>query len=239
MYSIFKKELNLFFATPIGYLVIGIFLLFSGLFLWVFKGEFNILDAGFADMNSFFMITPWFLLFLIPAITMRSFSDEIRSGTIEIIKTKPLGSWEILLGKYLGCLFLVLLALIPTLSYVFTLLRLTESPEGMDMGTVLGSYVGLLLLASSIASIGVYTSTLSTNQIVAFILGIALSFLLYYGPEAINDLYTSSSLNWDRFGMHGRFKSVARGVIDSRDLVYFISISVLFLYLSKNQLDRH
>lgn len=239
MYSILKKELNLFFATPIGYLVIGVFLLFSGLFLWVFKGEFNILDAGFADLNSFFLITPWFLLFLIPAITMRSFSDEIRSGTIEIIKTKPLGSWEILIGKYLGCLFLVILAITPTLSYVFTLVELTASPEGMDMGTIMGSYLGLLLLASSIASIGLFTSTLSTNQIVAFILGIGLSFLLYYGPEAINDLYSTSDINWDRLGMHGRFKSVARGVIDSRDLVYFTSLSLLFLYLSKIQLDRH
>ena len=118
MIAILRKELNLFFASPIGYLVISVFLVINGLFLWVFKGDFNILNAGFADLNSFFFITPWFFIFLIPAITMRSFSDEIRLGTIEILKTKPISNWEIVLGKYLGSFILIVLALIPTLTYV-------------------------------------------------------------------------------------------------------------------------
>src|SRR5210317_1188053 len=127
MLAILKKELNLFFATPIGYLVIAIFLLINGLFLWVFKSDYNILNAGFADLNNFFYITPWFFIFIIPAITMRTFSDEIRLGTIEIIKTKPISGWDITLGKYLGSLLLILIALVPTLSYVYTISHLAST----------------------------------------------------------------------------------------------------------------
>ncbi len=176
MLAILKKELNLFFATPIGYLVIAIFLLINGLFLWVFKGDFNILNAGFADLNSFFFITPWFFIFMIPAITMRTFSDEIRLGTIEIIKTKPISSWDIVLGKYFGSLLLILIALLPTLTYVYTITQLSAIPQSIDFGTILGSYFGLLFLASAITAIGMFSSTLSDNQIVAFIFGLILSF---------------------------------------------------------------
>ncbi len=184
MLAILKKELNIFFATPIGYLVIAIFLLINGLFLWVFKGDFNILDANFADLNSFFFIAPWFFIFVIPAITMRTFSDEIRLGTIEIIKTKPISTWDIVIGKYLGCLLLISIALVPTMTYVYTITQLAATPENIDYGSIIGSYVGLLFLASSITAIGMFASTLSNNQIVAFITGLALSFFMFYGFEA-------------------------------------------------------
>ena len=145
MLAILKKELNSFFASPIGYLVIAVFLLINGLFLWVFKGEFNILNAGFADLNAFFFIAPWFFLFLIPAITMRSFSDEFRLGTIEILKTKPLTDWQIVLGKYFGALMLIILALIPTLIYVFSIVKLGNPVGNLDIGSTIGSYIGLII----------------------------------------------------------------------------------------------
>ena len=238
MLAILKKELNLFFGTPIGYLVIAIFLLINGLFLWVFKGDFNILNAGFADLNNFFYITPWFFIFIIPAITMRTFSDEIRLGTIEIIKTKPISNWEIVLGKYLGSFILILLALVPTLSYIYTIMQLATTPEQIDFGSIIGSYFGLLFLTSAFTAIGLFTSTLSNNQIVAFIIGVALSFFMFYGFEAISDLNIFKDFNIRNFGMHARFESIGRGVIDTKDLIYFLSITFFFLWLTKINFDR-
>ncbi len=236
MIAIFKKELNSFFASPIGYLVIAVFLVINGLFLWVFKGDFNILNAGFADLNSFFFITPWFFLFLIPAITMRSFSDEFRLGTIEILKTKPLNDTQIILGKFLGALVLIILALIPTLIYVFSILKLGNPINNLDFGSTLGSYIGLLFLAAAYTSIGLFTSTFSNNQIVAFIIAILISFFMFYGFEALADLELSENLR--SFGMYDHFKSISRGVIDTKDIIYFISITVFFLFLTKLKLDK-
>jgi len=238
MFAIFKKELNLFFATPIGYLVIAVFLLINGLFLWVFKGDFNILNAGFADLNSFFFITPWFFIFLIPAITMRTFSDEIRLGTIEIIKTKPITNWQIIMGKYAGSFILIFLALIPTLTYVYTVIQLGSTIGNLDFGTTLGSYFGLLFLASGFTSIGLFTSTLSNNQIVAFITGVALSFFMFYGFEAIAELNIIQNFNIENLGMISHFKSISRGVIDTKDLIYFMSITYFFLFLTKIKFDQ-
>lgn len=238
MFAIFKKELSLFFSSPIGYLVIAVFLLINGLFLWVFKGDFNILNAGFADLTSFFYIAPWFFIFLIPAVTMRSFSDEIRLGTIEIIKTKPITSWHIILGKFLGSFTLILLALIPTLTYVYTIIQLGNPVGNLDFGSTFGSYLGLLFLASALTSIGLFTSTLSNNQIVAFILGVAISFFMYYGFEAITELNLFQNLPIENFGMSSHFKSISRGVIDTKDVVYFISVTFFFLFLTKINFDQ-
>ncbi|WP_117882605.1 gliding motility-associated ABC transporter permease subunit GldF [Aureibaculum luteum] len=235
MISIFKKELNSFFASPIGYLVIAVFLIINGLYLWVFNGDFNILNAGFADLNSFFFIAPWFFLFLIPAITMRTFSDEFRLGTIEILKTKPISKWQIVLGKFLGALVLIILALIPTLIYVFTILKLGNPPNNLDIGSTLGSYMGLLFIAATFTSIGLFTSTFSNNQIVAFIIAIFISFFIFYGFEALADLDISESLR--SFGMFDHFKSISRGVIDTKDIVYFVSVSTFFLFLTRLKLD--
>ncbi len=238
MFAILKKELNLFFATPIGYLVIGVFLLITGLFLWVFEGEFNVLNAGFADLNNFFYIAPWFFIFLIPAITMRTFSDEIRLGTIEILKTKPISSWDIVLGKFFGSLLLIVFALLPTLTYVYTIQKLSVSPGLLDMGTITGSYFGLLFLAGSFTAMGLFTSTLSNNQIVAFILGVTLSFFLFYGFDALGELQGLDRYDLQSLGLNAHFKSIGRGVIDTRDLVYFASVTFFFLLLTKLNLDR-
>lgn len=238
MFAILKKEFNSFFASPIGYLVITVFLIVNGLFLWVFKGEFNILNAGFANLNSFFFIAPWFLIFLIPAITMRSFSDEIKTGTIEILKTKPLTDWQIVMGKYFSALVLIILALIPTLTYVFTLYKLGNPVGNLDTGSIAGSYFGLLFLAGAFTSIGLFTSTLSNNQIVAFILGALLSFVMFYGFIAIAELELFPRMNIENIGIQNHYKSISRGVIDTRDLVYFISISFFFLFLTKINLNH-
>jgi ABC-2 type transport system permease protein len=238
MFAILKKELNLFFVSPIGYLVIAVFLLVNGLFLWVFKSEFNILNTGFADLNNFFFITPWFFIFFIPAITMRSFSDEIRMGTIEIIKTKPITNWQIIIGKYLGSFILILLAIIPTLTYVYTIIQLTSLDGKIDFGSIIGSYLGLLFLTSGFTAIGLFTSTLSNNQIVAFILGVAISFFMFYGFEAIAELIITQNFNIENIGMASHYKSISRGVIDTKDLLYFLSITFFFLFLTKIKFDQ-
>ncbi len=236
MFAIFKKELSAFFASPIGYLAIGVFLLINGLFLWVFKNDFNILNAGFADLNAFFFIAPWFFLFLIPAVTMRSFSDEYRLGTIEILQTKPLRNFQIVSGKFLGALVLILMALLPTLVYVFTVIKLGNPPGNLDSGSTVGSYFGLMLLASAYTATGLFASTLSNNQIVTFLIGIILCFFMFYGFEALAGLYPSETIR--QLGMEYHFNSISRGVIDTRDVVYFLSVTAFFLYLTHLKLKK-
>jgi ABC-2 type transport system permease protein len=236
MFPILKKEFNSFFASPIAYLVIGVFLLVNGLFLWVFNDDFNILNAGFADLNNFFFLAPWILLFLIPAITMKTFADEFQSGTIEILKTRPISNWQIVLGKFFAALSLIVIAIIPTFVYVYSVNQLGNPVGNIDYGSTIGSYLGLFLLASSYASIGLFTSTLSKNQIVAFLLGVFIAFFFYYGFDAIADLFGSSSFTVKLFGMNEHFKSISRGVIDTRDILYFLSITIFFLFITKQKL---
>lgn len=229
MKSLLLREIKSFFGSPIGYLVIAIFLLLNGLFLWVFEGEYNILNSGFADLTPFFTISPWILIFLIPAVTMRSFSDEMKQGTLELLLTKPISIWEIVIGKYLGAFVLIIIALIPTLIYVFVLYGLGMPEGNIDMGSTLGSYFGMLFLISGYTAIGVYTSSLSENQIVAFIISVFLCFFIYFGFQGI----ASQFEDWQEFiaffGMEKHFKSMSRGVIDTRDAIYFMSITTLFL----------
>lgn len=238
MLAILKKELNTFFASPIGYLVIIVFLLVNGLILWVFKSDFNILNAGFADLNSFFFITPWFFVFLIPAITMRSFSDEIRLGTIEILKTKPISNWQIVLGKYFASLLLIIIALISTLTYVITIIKLGNPVGNLDIGSTIGSYIGLIFLAGTYTSIGLFTSILSDNQIISFILGAILSFLIFYGFDALANLNLFSNFNIENMGMNAHYRSISRGIVDTRDIIYFISVTFFFLFLTKINLEK-
>lgn len=235
MYSILKKEVNSFFSSPIAYLVIGVFLLVNGLFLWVFKDNFNVLNAGFADLNSFFYLTPWLFLFLIPAITMKSFADELNSGTIEILKTKPVTDWQIVLAKFFASLLLVCVALIPTLTYVYTVYALGNPVGNLDIGSTVGSYLGLLFLAATYTSIGLFTSTLSKNQIVAFILSVFITFILFYGFDAVSSTLGNAI---QQFGINEHFKSISRGVVDTRDVIYFSSVIFLFLYITKQQLKN-
>ncbi len=236
MLAILKKEINSFFASPIGYLVIGIFLLLNGLFLWVFKGDFNILNYGFADLSPFFLLAPWILIFLIPAVTMRSFSDEKKQGTLELLVTKPISYTQIVLGKYFGAFILILIALLPTLLYVYTVYQLGDPIGNLDIGSVLGSYFGLLFLIAAYTAIGIFASTLSDNQIVAFITSVFLCFLFYIGLEGIAE-FTSSNLI-DQLSMSTHYKSMSRGVLDTRDIIYFLSIAILFLTLTKFNLNK-
>jgi len=239
MLAILKKEINTFFASPIGYLVIGVFLLLNGLFLWVFKGEFNILDNGLASLSPFFLLAPWILIFLIPAVTMRSFSDEKKQGTLELLVTKPISCFQIVLGKYFGALALILMALFPTLLYVYTV-SIVGNPEGnLDIGSTIGSYFGLLFLIAAYTAIGVFASTLSDNQIVAFIISVFICFFFYFGFEGISNYNVFDNLVYmENLGMASHYNSMSRGVIDTRDLVYFISIALAFLVFTKLRIQK-
>lgn len=229
MKALLLREIKSFFGSPIGYLVIAIFLLLNGLFLWVFEGDFNMLNSGFADMSPFFKLSPWILTFLIPAVTMRSFSDEKKQGTLELLFTKPLSMWEIVNGKFLGAFLLIVLAVLPTLVYVYVL-SYFGSPQGnIDMGSTMGSYFGLLFLIAAYTAIGIFTSTLSENQIVAFILAVFFCFIFYFGFDGLASMFAENNKLVASFGMDYHFKSMSRGVIDTRDVTYFLSVTVLFL----------
>ena len=229
MKAILFKEIKSFFGSPIGYLVIAIFLLLNGLFLWVFEGDFNILDSGFADLSPFFTLAPWILIFLIPAVTMRSFSDEKKQGTLELLLTKPVTIWQIVNGKFFGALLLIIIAIIPTLIYVWVIYGLGLPEGNLDLGSTLGSYFGLLFLISAYSAIGIFTSTLSDNQIVAFILSVFLCFFFYFGFEGLAGYLTGFEQTISTLGMDSHFKSMSRGVLDTRDIIYFLSVTVLFL----------
>ncbi|KAA3623309.1 MAG: gliding motility-associated ABC transporter permease subunit GldF [Flavobacterium sp.] len=236
MTAIIKKEINSFFASPIGYLVIGIFLVLNGLFLWVFSGDYNIFDSGFADLAPFFELAPWILLFLIPAVTMRAFSDELKLGTLELLLTKPLALRNIVFGKYLGSVILIVIALAPTLLYILTISALGNPEGNWDVGSTVGSYIGLFFLAAAYTAIGIFGSSLSSNQIVAFLISVFLCFTIYYGFEGLASLDFGIPL--DKLGMKSHFDSVSRGVLDTRDLVYFLSVTALFLIFTVFKLNK-
>ncbi len=229
MKSIVLREIKSFFGSPIGYLVIAVFLIGNGLFLWVFEGEYNILNSGFADLSPFFTLAPWILIFLIPAVTMRSFSDEKKQGTLELLLTKPLSIWQIVNGKFLGSMLLIVMAIIPTFIYVWVISSLGSTEGNIDMGSTMGSYFGLLFLIAAYSAIGIFTSTLSENQIVAFIVAVFLCFFFYFGFESVATILPSFQGLISSIGMQNHFKSMSRGVIDTRDVIYFVSITVLFL----------
>lgn len=236
MFAILKKEFNSFFASPIGYLVIAVFLLLNGLFLWVFKGDFNILDYGFADLSAFFLLAPWILIFLIPAVTMRSFADEKKQGTLELLLTKPITRLQIVLGKYFGAFMLIILALIPTLLYVYAVYQLGDPTGNLDMASVVGSYFGLLFLVAAYTAIGIFASSISDNQIVAFIIAVFICFLFYIGFEGLGELLSSVFI--ENLGMNIHFNSMSRGVIDTRDIIYFLSVTVFFILLTKIKIGK-
>lgn len=218
-----------------GYLVIGLFLVVNGLFLWVFRGQYNILDSGFSNLTPFFTLAPWVFLFLIPAITMKSFSEEIRQGTLELLMTKPLSAWQVVLGKYFGALGLVVLALLPTLLYVVTLLSLQKTESELETGVIIGSYFGLLFLGGCYAAIGIFASILSPNQIVSFILAIFLCFISFFAFDALGELNLMRfwGFGLEDLGISSHYRSISRGVIDTRDLIYFFSYIIFFLALTK------
>ena len=240
MFAIFKREVRSFFTSPIGYLIVGSFLLLNGLFLWVFKNEYNIFDYGFADLGNFFLLAPWIFVFLVPAITMKSFSEERKMGTLELLLIKPISIWKLVLGKFWGALLLCIIAVVPTLVYVFAISKLGMVEGNYDLGVVLGSYFGLLFLMACYTSIGIFASTLSDNQIIAFLVGILVCFLVFNGFDAIATLFSDGETQQtvQSLGAKAHFDSIARGVIDTRDLVYFISLTLVFLYLTFQRLKQ-
>ena len=236
MWSVCKKELRQFFSSLTGYIAIIVFLLVNGLVLFVFEN--NILDFGYATLDRFFQLAPWILLLLIPAITMRSFADEFKSGTYEILQTRPLSRWQIIFGKYLGSLIVVLIALVPTLIYFFTVQNLS-SGEGIDPGATIGSYIGLIFLAAVFTAVGVCCSSFTNNAVIAFIISLIACSLLYYGFSAISRLPgLSSGADYyiEMAGIDFHYHSVSRGVVDTRDLIYFLTISALFLAVTNRNL---
>lgn len=239
MLAILKKEINSFFASPIGYLVIGLFLVVTGLFLWVFDGEFNIPNSGFADLAPFFQLAPWIFTFLIPAITMRSFSDEQKSGTLELLLTKPISTLHLVLGKYFGACVLIIIAIIPTFIYIIAIHQLGNPVGNLDVGVTIGSYIGLCMLAACFTAMGIFASTLSDNQIVAFIIAVLFSFTFYFGLEGLASYFQGSYSTFiSNLGMQAHYDSISRGVIDTRDIIYFISLIAFFIYLTKNKLQK-
>ncbi|MFT3676353.1 MAG: gliding motility-associated ABC transporter permease subunit GldF [Chitinophagaceae bacterium] len=238
MWSVCKKELRQFFSSLTGYIAIIVFLLVNGLMLFVFQD--NILDFGYATLDRFFELAPWILLLLIPAITMRSISDELRTGTFEILQTRPLSRWQIVTGKYLGSLIVVLIALLPTIVYFFSVQSLSTS-EGMDTGATIGSYIGLFFLAAVFTAIGVCTSSFTSNAVVAFIVSLIACALLYYGFHALSLLATGAGgLDYylELLGIDFHYRSISRGVIDTRDIIYFLSIILLFLLITHRNLVK-
>lgn len=235
MFSLLKKEINTFFSSITGYLVIIVFLLLNSAFMWVFKGGNNVLESGYASLDSLFTMAPWIFLFLVPAITMRMFAEEKRSGTLELLFTRPVSEWQIVISKFLAAWILVLISIIPTLAY-FVSVYLLGAPQGnIDTGGTWGSYIGLLFLGGIYAALGVYSSSLTDNQIVAFILAVLLSFLFYLGFDLLSTVFAQGEFVHlvEKLGIQFHYLSISRGVLDSRDLIYFAAVIFIFLYATR------
>jgi ABC-2 type transport system permease protein len=239
MLTLLKKEINGFLTSLIGYIVMIVFLLVTGLFLWVFPLEFNILDFGFAGMDGLFILAPFVFLFLIPAITMRSFADEKKSGTLELLMTQPLTDLQVILAKYCAGVVLVIISLLPTLVYYYSVYHLGLPPGNLDSGSIWGSYIGLIFLGASFVAIGIFASSLTDNQIVSFILAVFISFILYMGFEFVYTFIVSgkAGLIIQSLGLNAHYASMSRGVVDTRDLIYFASVTAIFILMTKLSLE--
>ena len=238
MWSIYKKELNQFFSNLTGYVAIVLFLLISGIFLFVLP-ESNILDYGYANLDTFFTIAPWILLFLMPALTMRTISDEFKAGTFEILKTKPVTSWQIVLGKYLSILAVLLFVIVPTFTYLLTIKSLSTTT--IDSGGLTGSYIGLFLLGAVFAAISLCCSSFTSNAVVAFLISAFACVIIYYGFAAVSKLPVFQGMAdyyIEMLGIDFHYRSISRGVIDTRDLIYFASIIFLSLLITAQNLDK-
>jgi ABC-2 type transport system permease protein len=235
MITLYKKEISIFFSTIIGYLIIGLFLLISSLILWHDISEINILDNAYASMDSFFSIAPLIFLLFIPSVSMRVFSEEFNTGTIETLITKPISSFEIVTAKFFAVLSLVIIAILPTITYVISIYFLGETTGNLDLAAVVGSYIGLLLLSSIFASISVYASSLSSNQIVAFILAIIMSSFFFFGFDILSQLpyLQIVDLTLQKIGISYHYNMMSKGLLKVSDLVYFMSVSLLFIKLTE------
>ena len=240
MLTLIKKEVNGFLNSLIGYIVVIVFLITIGLFLWVFPGgQFNILENGYAAMDGLFIITPYVYLFLVPAITMRLFSEEKKTGTIEVLLTKPLTEMQVVFAKYISGVVLVLFSLLPTLIYYLTIYNVSLPTGNVDSGAIWGSYVGLLFLGAGFVSIGIFASAISDNQVVAFIIAFFLCLFCYQGFESLAGLTEAGWINSLLYtlGINAHYVSLSRGVLDTRDIIYFLSIIGLFLFTTKTVLE--
>ncbi len=231
MRSLFSKELTSFFSSLIGYLILMVFLLATSLFLWVFDSQFNVLKTGYANIDGLFILAPWIFLFLIPALSMRFFSEEIKSGTIELLLTMPLSNWAIVLGKFFAGLVLLFCALLPTILYYITVYSLGSPVGDIDTGATIGAYIGLFFIGGMYLSIGTLISSLTENQIVAFVLSAVICFVFFIGFDFIAEAVPMLSV-LSNIGINEHYSSISRGVIDTRDIIYFISFIVLFLYFT-------
>lgn len=239
MWSICKKELHQFFSNLTGYIAIVLFLLVNGLFLFVLKDS-NLFDYGYATLDKFFELAPWILVFLVPAIAMRSLADEFKTGTFEVLQTRPLTQWQVVIGKYLAILVVLLLVIIPTFIYVFTIRQLSSSGS-IDGGGIAGSYIGLWMLASVFAAISLCCSSFTENAVVAFLISAFACLLLYFGFNALSKLPVfqgSADYYIEMFGIDFHYRSMSRGLVDTRDLVYFLSLILLFLLITVQNLHK-
>lgn len=239
MFTLYKKEINSFLNSLLGYIVIAVFLIVNGLFLWVFPLESNIIDFGYASLDGLFTLAPFVFLFLIPAITMRFFAEEKKSGTIELLMTKPLTDIQVILAKYFAGLTLVVISLLPTLIYFFSVYQLGFPKGNIDTGGMWGSYIGLLFLGASFVSIGLFASSLTDNQIISFILAALLCGFVYIGFEFIYNLnlFGDIDLFIKTLGISSHYSYMSKGVIDTRDLLYFFSLITLFVLMTKISLE--
>jgi ABC-2 type transport system permease protein len=234
MLHIFKREFNSYLHSLIAYVVICVFLTGMGLLTWVFP-ETNVLDYGYADMNVLFSLGPYVMLFLIPAITMKMFAEERKAGTFEILATRPVSDWNIIQGKYFAALVLVIFALAPTLFYYFSIYLLGSPPGNIDTPGVIGSYIGFILLGASFTAIGLLSSSITENQVVAFVIAVFLSFIAFDGVASLAGLFPSGGtvVVMERLGMAYHYNSLSKGLVDLRDVIYFLSVSALFLMFTK------
>lgn len=234
MLVVYRKELRQFFNTPVGYIVIALFLLITGLFLWVFKGEYNIIDSGYASLDGLFALAPWLYLLLAPAVTMQLFAEEQDKGTIELLYTKPIHPLTIVMEKYLAGFTLMLIALLPTLLWYGSVCLLAEPIGNVDHGAFWGSFIGLIFLASSYVAIGIFASAITKNQLISFVIAVALCFVFLYGFELCSTIFTSANVAnlISNLGINEHYSSMSRGVIDSRDICYYITLQAAFLILT-------
>ncbi len=234
MIRIFLKEFNSFLNSLIAYIVICVFLTAVGLLMWVFP-DTSILDYGFADMDTLFSFSPYIFIFLIPAVTMRSFAEEKKIGTMELLLTKPITDTQLVVGKFLACFFLVVLTLLPTLLYYVSVYQLGNPVGNIDTAGVIGSYVGLILLAMIFCAIGVLASALTSNQIISFLLAAFLCFIFYSGFDSLASLsmFQPMALEVKQIGILSHYESLSKGLLDSRDVVYFFSVTSLGLLITK------
>jgi ABC-2 type transport system permease protein len=239
MIALINKEIGSFFSSLTGYVVITVFLVINGLFIWVFPGQLNIPESGYATLDTLFIIAPWVFLFLVPAVTMRMFSEEKRSGTLELLLVRPLTDLQVVMAKYTAAVALILISLLPTLVYYWSVYTLGNPPGNLDAGAIWGSYIGLFFLGSCYAAIGIFSSSVTENQIVAFITAVLLSFFFFTGFEMLGALPLSMRIEQLLLylGINEHYRSVSRGVVDTRDIVYFAALIAFFIFLTRTVLQ--